>query len=102
MSRSYTSSPPKRLQGVERDCFTFSAYHIFLDFFLTFQQKLNLEMGTMCLMCRHKSDTNTETIKFRQNVDLNKYQVSLEVVRATNMKTAIFWDVALCSPVDIY
>jgi hypothetical protein len=24
MSRSYTSSPPKRLHGVERDCFTFT------------------------------------------------------------------------------
>jgi hypothetical protein len=23
MSRSYTSSPPKRLHGVKRDCFTF-------------------------------------------------------------------------------
>jgi hypothetical protein len=24
MSRSYTSSPPKRLHGVQRDCFTFT------------------------------------------------------------------------------
>jgi hypothetical protein len=26
MSRSYTSSPPKRLHGVKRDCFTFTFY----------------------------------------------------------------------------
>jgi hypothetical protein len=30
MSRSYTCSPPKRLQGVERDCFTYFSFHGYL------------------------------------------------------------------------
>jgi hypothetical protein len=49
MSRSYTSSPPKRLHGVERDCFTF-----FLPFKVynkRKRKKQKIKFTSVCKVC---------------------------------------------------
>jgi hypothetical protein len=56
MSRSYTSSPPKRLHGVYRDCFTF--YDI-ITFILLYKTKMSYDIITFILLYKIKMSYHT-------------------------------------------
>jgi hypothetical protein len=48
MSRRYTSSPPRRLHGVERDTFTFYRGRTLLQFYIVTPRKVTGDKSTWC------------------------------------------------------